>query len=270
MKPRHLWPDYAAWFKDPGIVAAYHLRPPYPPEVFDILGSLILDTPRRALDVGCGTGDIARHLVARVERVDAVDFSLGMIEKGKGLPGGNHPGLTWIHSPVEEAPLTPPYALITAGESIHWLDWDVVLPRFATTLSPRGVLAIIERDWDTPRALGDRLRPIFVQYAANRDHRPYDLVAELELRGFRKLGEKRTRAVPWRPSLDEYVEMRHSQNSFSRERMGQRQAAAFDAAIRAIVEDLCRGGVVTVNDGRLELEVAATVVWGRPLAAPSR
>jgi SAM-dependent methyltransferase len=268
-KPRHLWPDYAAWFKDPGIVAAYHYRPSYPPEVFAILESFVVDTPRRVLDVACGTGDIARPLSTLVEHVDAVDWSLGMIEKGKGLPGGNQPGITWIHRPVEEAPLTPPYALITAGESIHWLDWDVVLPRFAAALSPNGVLAMIERDWDGPARLRARLGPIFAHYSANRDYRPFDLIGELERRGFRKLGERRSRPVPWRPSLDEYVEMRHSQNGFSRERMGQPRAAAFDRVLRATVEEMCREGAVSVHDGTLALHVEATIIWGRPFPTPS-
>src|SRR5215468_8532737 len=90
--------EYGAWFKDPGVVAAYHRRPPYPAEVFELLAALAVDDPRAVLDVGAGTGDVARRLAPLVARVDAVDFSPGMIEKGKTLPGGDHPNLRWIHS----------------------------------------------------------------------------------------------------------------------------------------------------------------------------
>ena len=38
-----------------------------------------------------------------------------MIRAGKSLLNGNHPNLRWIHGRVEEAPLRPPYDMITAG-----------------------------------------------------------------------------------------------------------------------------------------------------------
>ena len=46
---------------------------------------------------------------------------------------------------METAPLDPPYALVTAGESLHWMAWEVVLPRFAAALVPGGLLAIADR-----------------------------------------------------------------------------------------------------------------------------
>lgn len=136
-------PKYAAQYADPGIVAAYRYRPPYPAEVFDVLISLIGDTPRAVLDVGCGQGKVARPLAARVERVDAVDVSAPMVAEGKRLPGGDHPRLAWIVGSIETASLTPPYALITAASSLHWFDWEMVMPRFRAMLTPRGVLAVI-------------------------------------------------------------------------------------------------------------------------------
>jgi predicted TPR repeat methyltransferase len=78
-KPTHLGPAYSAMFRDQSVADAYPHRPPYPAAVFDTLAELITDTPRAILDVGCGTGDIARPLVARVDRVDAVDISAAMI-----------------------------------------------------------------------------------------------------------------------------------------------------------------------------------------------
>src|SRR5690348_10816627 len=108
-KPKHWQPEYGAWFQDAGIVAAYPNRPPYPPETFTILtGLLAPDAPRTVLDVGCGTGDLARRLAPLVERVGAVDLSAGMIARGKRLPGGADPRIRWIHAAAEDAPLAPP------------------------------------------------------------------------------------------------------------------------------------------------------------------
>ena len=113
-KPENFGSYYPELFKNQQVVNAYRYRPPYPQEVFTILASLIVDEPRTVLDVGSGSGDIARPLVEFVERIDAVDFSQNMIDMGKQLPNGNHPHLHWIYGKVEEVPLTPPYALITA------------------------------------------------------------------------------------------------------------------------------------------------------------
>jgi SAM-dependent methyltransferase len=269
-KPSPLSGDYGAWFQDPLIVAAYHHRPPYPQQAIALLVSLATHGtagPRAVLDVGCGTGDLARRLAPHFDRVDAVDFSRGMLEKGTRLPGGDHSNLRWIHAAVEEAPLCPPYALVTAGESLHWMAWDVVLPRFAAALTPDGMLAIANRDWDGPPAVRERLRPLFARYSPVRDYRPYNLIAELEQRGlFAPAGEQRCGPAPWQPTVEEYLECRHSQRGFSRTHMGLADAAAFDAAIRDALEALCRQGAIARRDGRLQLAVEATVVWGKPLA----
>ncbi len=61
----------------------------YPAEVFTVLRGLITDAAPAVLDVGCGTGDIARRLSPLVERVDAVDVSAAMIEQGRRQAGGD-------------------------------------------------------------------------------------------------------------------------------------------------------------------------------------
>lgn len=176
-KPKHWDGDYGAWFKDAQVAAAYPHRPPYPTAAIDVLVQLAgaadgAPGRRRAvLDIGCGTGDVARRLAPLMDRIDAVDFSDAMIAQGQRLPGGAHPAIRWTESAVETAPLSPPYALVTAGESLHWMRWDVVLPRLRAALAPGGVLAILNRDWDQPQALRDRLRPIFARFSANKDYR---------------------------------------------------------------------------------------------------
>lgn len=85
-KPEQFGASYAEAFKDQQVVDAYRYRPPYPDEVFDILAGLIGDEPRTVLDVGAGSGDIARRIADAARRVDAVDFSQHMIELGKRLP----------------------------------------------------------------------------------------------------------------------------------------------------------------------------------------
>jgi SAM-dependent methyltransferase len=106
-------------------VSSYRYRPEPPAQTFAILEGLITDEPRVVLDIGCGTGFLARPLAPRVDRLDAIDMSPTMIGEGKRLPGGDDPRLRWIVGRIEDAPLDPPYALATAGDALTWMDWDV-------------------------------------------------------------------------------------------------------------------------------------------------
>ena len=256
-KAAHLGPQYAAQFQDASVVAAYSYRPPVPDEVFDVLLGLIKDSPRAVLDIGCGRGEIARRLVDHVDPVDAVDWSRAMIDAGRELPSGNHPSLHWIWAKAETAPLRPPYALVSAGSSLHWMDWDVVLPRLALALTLGGQLAIVDvasraAPWD------DELKGLIRMFSTNQDYRPYDLVAELEERGlFVRVGQCHTTPSLFNQRLEDYVESIHSRNGFSRERMTAQNACEFDRRVRDLV------GRYTL-DGQLTLEVVASVTWGRP------
>ncbi len=261
-KPKYLAPKYGEQFKDLSIVEAYPHRPPYPTEVFDILAELITTEPQRprhVLDVGCGIGYIARHLVERVEQLDAVDFSRHMIEQGKRLPNGDNPRLRWLYGAVEDVVLDPPYGLITAGESLHWMDWNIVLPRFAEVLLPGGYLAVVEHGMP-PEPWFDTLREIIPHYSTNKDfQQDYDMIEALEQHGlFHKVGKKTTAPVPFVQSVDDYIESFHSRNGFSRERMGSSQAEAFDQEAREIL-------LRTHSDGIMSMQVVANIVWGMPL-----
>jgi ubiquinone/menaquinone biosynthesis C-methylase UbiE len=258
-KPAHLGPEYAGQFSDPSVAAAYPHRPPYPADVFDRLVQLIPPGPKVVLDVGCGTGDLARPLAARVDRIDAVDVSAPMLELGRSQLGGDAPNLRWIHARVEEVPLRPPYALITAGESLHWLDWPVAMPRLARMLAPGGLLAIVERsEADSP--WGDDLLALIRRYSTNQEFQPYYLVEELESRGlFQPFGRAAITPRPFVQSIESYVESIHSRNGFSRERMTPGDANAFDDAVGTL---LARH----TQDGRVTIHVGANVVWGIPTA----
>jgi trans-aconitate methyltransferase len=254
-KPKHLAPAYGEQFKDLSIVDAYRYRPPYSSEVFGILTGLINGQPRHVLDVGCGTGNIARYLIEDVERLDAVDFSQPMIEQGKRLPHGDDPRLRWLHGRVEDVALNPPYALVTAGESLHWMDWNIVLPRFHELLMPGGYLAIVGNHFYPGPAL---LSELIAQYSTNKDFQYYNMLEALEQHGlFQKVGEKRTAPVPFVQSLDNYIESYHSRNGFSRERMDPAMADVFDQEARKVL-------LRSYADGVLPLQVVGTVVWGLP------
>ena len=258
-KPSSLGVEYASRFQDASMVEAYKYRPPYPTEVFDILNSLITTEPRHVLDVGCGTGAIARFLVERVERIDAVDFSGNMVAKAKTLPNGNNPCIRWIYGKVEDVELEPPYALVTAGASLHWMEWSIVMPRFQRVLSPGGYLAIIEED-STPGPWETNMLEVIRRYSTNKEFQAYDLTEELEKRSlFEKVGEQYTQVVPFVQSVDDFIESYHARNGFSRDWMPVEDAVAFD---REAKERL----MAKYLDGTITLQVRGHIVWGIPVA----
>src|SRR5690348_3598407 len=114
-KPDHLTNEFGVQFQDQSIADVYDKRPPYPAETLDILLRLIVDQPAHVLELGCGTGDIARRLAPRVTQLDAVDPSAAMLAVGKTLSGGEHTHLRWIQQTAEEFTAASPYALVIAA-----------------------------------------------------------------------------------------------------------------------------------------------------------
>ncbi len=258
-RPAFLGPEFASAFQDATVVRAYPYRPAYPESLFPLLVGLIAGDRRVVLDAGAGTGDIARRLAPLVERVDALDWSEVMIAQGKQLSGGDSPHLRWIVGRAEEAPLAPPYGLVTCGESLHWMEWDVVMPRFREALVPGGFVAIMHRD-ELSVAWSDDLLALIRRYSTSRHYQPVNLIDELARRGlFTKAGEWRSEPEIFSQAIEDYIESMHSRSSFSRERMPADELAAFDAALRALLE---RHEV----NGQVELRLAASAVWGAPHA----
>jgi 2-polyprenyl-3-methyl-5-hydroxy-6-metoxy-1,4-benzoquinol methylase len=252
--------QYASAFQEPSVADAYAFRPPYPPAVLNVIQSLLPSTPKRLLDVGCGTGALARQLTVLNLPIDAVDISPLMIAHGKRLPNGTNALIHWMVGAVETTTtFTPPYALITAGESLHWMEWAVVLPRFAALLAPHGQLVILDLDhqplpWSAP------LGRLIQRYSTNREYQAVDLIAELEQRRlFRTEGLIQTAPWVFHQSVDGYIESFHGRASFARERMGAKHASAFDQQLRELVTAHTQGAV--------ELPLIARIVWGKPLVA---
>jgi SAM-dependent methyltransferase len=258
-KPGRWTPERATAFQEQSVVDRYHLRPPYPQEVIEILAELAVDSPRTVLDVGTGTGELARRLASVVERVDAVDVSAAMMARGKTLPGGDDPRVHWILGAVETVPLDQRYALIVGGSSLHWLDWKVAFARFATLLSPRGAVAVVRRGLVSP-PWQEELRALERRYDPEREGPRPDLVAELEQRGLlRVVGRREAGPVALTQSIEEYVGAVHSRSAFSLGRMAPGVAATLDEEVRELVRPWSR-------DGLLHLQVMGSVVWGQPLS----
>jgi trans-aconitate methyltransferase len=242
-------------FFEEDVAAAYAARPPYPTALFDLLQELADPQCGVVLDAGTGTGDLARPMASRFERVDALDPSAAMIEAGRREPGGSASNLRWILGSAETGPLGGPYGLVVAGQSLAWMEWSVVLPRWKEASTTRAWVAIVERTWeDVPWRAA--LKPIISQYSRNREFRPYDLVEELSLRGlFRVLGSRTVSGEHVDMTPTRLLDGLHSQNGLARSSLGSSTSTAFDREVVAALSPFLRDGLLSVPAG-------ASVTWG--------
>ena len=239
-------------FADDAVARAYRHRPPYPEAVFKMLQRRLV-APRKILDAGAGTGALARNMTAFAERIDAVEPSAAMIAEGRDLPAGSDQRIRWIAGRVEDAPLDPPYGLITCGASLHWMDPSLVLPRFRESLAAGAYLAIV----DNENVHGPYRKAVWAitdRYAVTAQHpETPNAVAAVHASGlFRIEGEERTAPMPFEQSVEEHIAFLHSTSVLTLAQLGER-AAAFDAEVRAV---FAQRGI-----DRLRYEVVGSVTW---------
>lgn len=250
--------DLGTVFTEPGVAAAYRHRPPYPDEVFDVLDRLVVDEPRRVLDIGAGEGALARPLAQRVDQVDAVDPSAAMIAAGRQRAGGATENLRWIESTAESAQVTGPYALVTAGACMHWLRLPETMRRLAAVMTANACLAIVEHGPENP-PWHEEVVTIIKRHSRSPKYEPgIPSLDALRRDGlFDEVGRATCGPVPFRQTVTDYVEQFHSTASLAREHMSRREALDFDHAVEAVVRPFASDGVV-------ELSIVATLTWGRP------
>ena len=246
---------HADAFLDPGVVRAYRHRPPYPESLIERLAGLASASNGIVLELGCGTGELARRLAPRVTSVEAVDPSAAMIVAGRAERGGNAANLAWTTSTAEAYAYASCYALMICAESLHWMDRSAIYARAREHLAPDGAFAIVGRiekaPWD------DEFRALIPVYSLHQDWSP---VSRDDLLGFGALSvveEFATPFAPHRTTVDDYVELQHSRAAFARHRMTPGRAEEFDAAVRRMLAP-------HASDGSIEYGAAANVIWGRP------
>ena len=236
------------------MAAAYRHRPPYPDEAIDVVVALLGPRPWEVLEIGAGSGDFTEPLAARVDHVTAVEPSRPMVDLGRARTKGRD--VTWVHGTAEAFTPSRSYGAIVAAESLHWMEWDVVLPRLARCVRPGGRLILVTRGLAAPPPWDEDLRALIRRYSTNEHYRPFDLVAELEARMlFESEGEATTAPTEFTQPLGDYVESFHSRNGFSRERMPAEAAIAFDCALAGLVSS-------RVADGCVHLTTSASIRWG--------
>jgi SAM-dependent methyltransferase len=254
-------------FKLSSVARNYEHRPPYSDEVFQTLLGLPDPSVQSVLDAGCGPGRIAIGLSDHVSRIDAIDFSQGMIDIGKSMSGGDHPSIHWQHSAIEDATLNPPYSLIVTGASIHWINWDVVFRIFKDALSDDGFLAVVEGDsaMDPPwKQEENELDAEFRETSRPEDNpcgtRPWTLLKTFEEYGLVEWARHVTTApITFAQSIEDYVSAKHSRASKCIDAIGEAERVReFDERLRSTLS------VHSVDD-QVSFQVTTHIDWGIPL-----
>ncbi len=244
-------------FEDADVARNYRHRQPYPAEIFEILERLLVEPPT-VLDAGCGTGALTIGLARFAERVDGIDPSAAMLREACWMPGADNARIRWIQGTAEAAPLDPPYGLVTAGVSIHWMEPDIVMPRFGAALAPGGRLAIVDMDstYGEQKWRGEFLELIRAFSPIPHHLEKTERVRALEASGhFVREGESGAQQSTVEQSVDDYLAMLASTSTLSRTTLGA-QADEFDRRARDI---FARHGMT-----RIHADVVSGVTWGRP------
>jgi SAM-dependent methyltransferase len=258
--------SYGTHFAAQSVARNYVYRPAYSPEVFDTLTGFLPDACREVLDAGCGPGKLALGLAAAAQRVDAVDPSAEMIAVGRELPGGRDPKIRWIEAKIEDAPLAPPYGLIVAGVSFHWMDGDVALTRFAQALAAGGVFALVGGDAPVDPPWHDAELELMLQFIERLQGKRPEFLSTgraalerplLEHPRFEKRGAKITAPFAVRQSIDDYLLCQHSRATWSIDFMGEEMTAEFDRRLHDVLSPHAAGGM-------LDYVVQTRIEWGRP------
>ena len=126
---------------------------------------LLRQLPRRfgrALDVGCGAGELARALAGRAERVAGVDADPGILARARES-GGAAANVEYTLGAAPDGLPPGPYDVITCVAVLHHLPFTEALTRFRRELAPGGTLVVVgcARDEDVRGVCSLLLNPLF-------------------------------------------------------------------------------------------------------------
>jgi ubiquinone/menaquinone biosynthesis C-methylase UbiE len=159
-----------------GIAAEYDRhRPGYPDELVDQACQVAgIGSGDRVLEVGCGSGQLTRALLARGLHVTAVEPGKSLIALARqNLEGAG--AVEFVNAPFEEAELPREhFQAVFCASAFHWVDPKVSWQKAADVLVPGGTLALVQylgieeaRTKKDQEALLDALGKVAPDIAAN-------------------------------------------------------------------------------------------------------
>src|SRR6478672_12433692 len=120
-------------------------RPAYPDELIDQACRVAgIRSGDRVLEVGCGSGQLTRGLVARGLHVTAVEPGKSLIALARqNLEGAT--GVEYVNAQFEDASLPrEQFQAVFSASAFHWIAPEVSWQKAADVLVPGGTLALVQ------------------------------------------------------------------------------------------------------------------------------
>ncbi len=137
-------PEFGATAQD----YAQH-RAGFPDSLFDRLAALDIGHPgQEVLDIGTGTGNLARGFARRGCKVIGLDPSEALLAQAQELDSREGLSVDYRVGRAEETGLPrASFDLVSAGQCWHWFDRALAAAEVARLLRPTGSLVIAHFDW---------------------------------------------------------------------------------------------------------------------------
>jgi SAM-dependent methyltransferase len=120
------------------------MRPAYPDKLVDQACQVAgLGRSDHVLEIGCGTGQLTRSLLARGLRVTAVEPGKNLVALArKNLEGAG--AVEFVNARFEDVPrVHGHFAAVFSASALHWVDPKVSWRKIADVLVPGGTLALL-------------------------------------------------------------------------------------------------------------------------------
>ncbi|BCU81034.1 hypothetical protein JIR001_08170 [Polycladomyces abyssicola] len=121
----------------------------YPESLFRCLKTFgIGHTGQTILDIGTGTGYLARPLAKQGAKVTGMDPSAEMLAAAAQLDREQDVTIRYVQGRAENLPFpTRSFHVVTAGQCWHWFERDQAAREVYRVLQPEGKVAIVNFDW---------------------------------------------------------------------------------------------------------------------------
>jgi SAM-dependent methyltransferase len=124
-------------------------RAGFPDEFYDrLIDGGIVSPPCAALDLGTGTGTLARGLALRGCEVTGLDPSANMLAEAKRIDAGLGLQMRYVEGRAEQLPFgDSSFDLVTAGQCWHWFEREAAAMEGRRVLKPGGRIVLAHFDW---------------------------------------------------------------------------------------------------------------------------